>query len=258
MTNRSTRRMFLRMSATGLSILAIRPFRATAADGDAAQLLNAAAKAMAALKTFHFEMETVDGKSTILENLELQKVEGDVLRPDSFRATLTAKVAVAKVSVDVISVGGAVWVTDPLQAGTVWRQVAGDGEQNIGAAFTDLINPDRLFLAAISLIGDPQIEGNEKVDGVDCTVVTGQFDPKRLSDLASPTAGGLGTPVEGEVNTPSILTGEPVYLTAWIADDGRVMRIEEEGPLTTSESNDVVRRITFSKFDEPIEITAPQ
>jgi len=36
------------------------------------------------------------------------------------------------------------------------------------------------------------------------------------------------------------------------------MRIEEEGPLTTSESNDVVRRITFSKFDEPIEITAPQ
>ena len=251
MTNRSTRRMFLRMSATGLSILAIRPFRATAADGDAAQLLNAAAKAMAALKTFHFEMETVDGKSTILENLELQKVEGDVLRPDSFRATLTAKVAVAKVSVNVISVGGAVWVTDPLQAGTVWRQVAGDGEQNMGAAFTDLINPDRLFLAAISLIGDPQIEGNEKVDGVDCTVVTGQFDPKRLSDLASPTAGQ-------EIATPSILTGEPVYLTAWIADDGRVMRIEEEGPLTTSESNDVVRRITFSKFDEPIEITAPQ
>ena len=62
----------------------------------------------------------------------------------------------------------------------------------------------------------------------------------------------------GRVNTPSILTGEPVYLTAWIADDGRVMRIEEEGPLTTSESNDVVRRITFSNFDEPIEITAPQ
>ena len=62
MTNRSTRRMFLRMSATGLSILAIRPFGATAA------------KAMAALKTFHFEMETVDGKSTILENLELSLI----------------------------------------------------------------------------------------------------------------------------------------------------------------------------------------
>ena len=55
-----------------------------------------------------------------------------------------------------------------------------------------------------------------------------------------------------------MLTGEPVYLSAWIAGDGRVLRIEEEGPLTTSESNDVVRAITFSMFDEPIEITAPQ
>ena len=258
MTNRSTRRMFLRMSAAGLSILAVRPFGATAADGDAAQLLQAAAKAMAALKTFHFKMETIEGQSTILENLELQKVEGDVLRPDSFRATLTAKVAVVKVSVDVVSVGGAVWVTDPLQAGTVWRQVAGDGEQNAGAAFTDLINPDRLFLAAISLIDDPKIDGTEEINGVECTVVTGQFDPKRLQDLASPVADDLGTPAEGEVNTSSMLTGEPVYLSAWIADDGRVLRIEEEGPLTTSESNDVVRAITFSNFDEPIEISAPQ
>jgi LppX/LprAFG-like lipoprotein len=258
MSNRSTRRMFLRMSAAGLSILAIRPFGATAADGDARQLLQAAAKAMAALRTFHFDMETIEGQSTILENLELQKVEGDVLRPDSFRATLTAKVAVVKVSVDVVSVGGAVWVTDPLQAGTVWRQVAGDGEQNAGAAFTDLINPDRLFLAAISLIDDPKIDGTEKINGQECTVVTGQFDPKRLQELASPAAGVPGTPAEGEVNTSSMLTGEPVYLSAWIADDGRVLRIEEEGPLTTSESNDVVRAITFTKFDEPIEISAPQ
>ena len=96
----------------------------------------------------------------------------------------------------------------------VRRQVAGDGEQNAGAAFTDLINPDRLFLAAIALIDDPKIDGTEKINGEECTVVTGQFDPKRLQDLASPVAGNLGTPAEGEVNTSSMLTGEPVYLSA--------------------------------------------
>jgi hypothetical protein len=250
MPTRSTRRTFLQTTAAGLAAISIRPLRARA-DEDAAQLIAAAAKEMAKVKTFHFDMETVDGKSTILENLELRKVVGDVVRPDSFQATLTAKVAVINVSVDVISVGGAVWVTDPLQSGKVWRQVAGDGEQNMGAAFTELINPDRLFLSAVSLIDDPKIDGTEKVNGEDCTVVTGEFDPKRLSELASPVAGE-------EVATPSILTGEPVYLSAWINTGGRVLRIEEEGPLTTSESNDVVRAITFSAFDEPVQITAPQ
>ena len=66
------------------------------------------------------------------------------------------------------------------------------------------------------------------------------------------------SPVAGEVDTTSILTGEPVDLTAWIAEDGRVLRIEEEGPLTKSESKDVVRAITFSAFDEPVEISAPE
>jgi hypothetical protein len=250
MLTHSTRRAFLQMSAAGLAAVSIRPLRAHA-DEDAAQLIAAAAKEMAKVKTFHFEMETVDGKSTILENLELKKVVGDVVRPDSFQATITAKVAIIDVSVDVISVGGAVWVTDPLQSGKVWRQVAGDGEQNAGAAFTELINPDRLFLSAVTLIDEPKIDGKEKINGEECTVVTGTFDPARLSELASPVAGR-------EVSTPSILTGEPVFLSSWITSAGRVLRIEEEGPLTSNESSDVVRAITFSAFDEPVQITAPE
>ena len=246
----ANRRMFLRMSASGLSILAIRPLR-VAADEEAERLLQAAAEAMAKVKTFHFQMETIDGRSTILDNLELKKVVGDVVRPDSFQATLTARVAVIDVSVDVISVGGSVWVTDPLQGGKVWQQVADASQTNGGASFIDLINPDELFLSAVQLIEEPVIDGTEEIDGQECTVVTGEFDPSRLQELATPQAGEV-------IATPSILTGEPVYLTAWIAGDGRVLRIEEEGPLTESESNDVIRAITFSAFDEPVEITAPE
>ena len=177
MTSHSTtRRMFLRMSATGLSILAIRPAR-VAADDEAAALLQNAAKAMTEVTSFHFEMETIDGRATVLENLELSKVVGDVLRPDSFTATLTAKLAVIEVNVDVVSVAGSVWVTDPTKPGKVWRQVASAGERGGGAAFTDLINPDRLFLAAVTLIEDPVVDGKEKIDGQECSVVTGTFDP---------------------------------------------------------------------------------
>ena len=250
MTSHSTtRRMFLRMSATGLSILAIRPAR-VAADDEAAALLQNAAKAMTEVTSFHFEMETIDGRATVLENLELSKVVGDVLRPDSFKATLTAKLAVIEVNVDVVSVAGSVWVTDPTKPGKVWRQVASAGERGGGAAFTDLINPDRLFLAAVTLIEDPVVDGKEKIDGQECSVVTGTFDPKRLQELASPVAGAVAT--------PTLLTGEPVYLTVWIAGDGKILRIEEEGPLTTTESKDVARAINFTNFDAPLEISAPE
>jgi lipoprotein LprA len=249
MTNRLSRRTFLRTSAVGLSAAAFGPVLASA-DEEADQLLRAAAEALAKIKTFHFEMKTLDGRATVLDNLELKSVAGDVVRPDSFQATLTASLAVIDVSVDVVSIGGAVWVTDPTKSGTVWRQIATGGERGGAGAFTDLINPDRLFLAAIALIDDPKVDGTEEIDGEQCTVVTGMFDPARLEDLASPSA--------GEVDTTSILTGEPVYLTTWIAEDGRVLRIEEEGPLTESESNDVVRAITFSAFDDPLEITAPE
>ena len=248
MTFHSSRRMFLRMSASGLSILAIRPMRASGNE-EATQLLQTAAAAMAELTSFHFEMEPVDGRSMILDNLELRRVVGDVLRPDSFRATITARLAVVDVDVDVVSVGGAVWVTDPTKPGKAWQQVATGGERSDGAAFTDLINPDRLFLAAISLIDEPVIDGMEEIDGQECTVVTGSFEPRRLQELASPVAGDPGT--------PSLLIDEPVFLTAWIAGDGRVLRIEEEGPVTASDSNDVIRAITLSAFDAPVEITAP-
>lgn len=249
MTQQLTRRTFLQLSAAGISLAALTP-RLASADEEATQLIKAAAEAMAKVKTFHFDMETIDGKATVLDNLELKQVTGDVVRPDSFQATLTASLAVIEVSVDVVSIGGAVWVTDPTKAGTVWQQVATGGEQGAAGAFTDLINPDRLFLAAITLLDDPKVEGTEEIEGQECSVVSGGFDPARLEELASPVA--------GEIDTTSILTGEPVVLTAWIAEDGRVLRIEEEGPLTQSESRDVVRAITFSAFDEPVEISAPE
>lgn len=223
------------------------------AQDDVETLLKMAAERMAALVSFHFAMETIDGRSTIMENLELTSVSGDVVRPDSFRASVTARLAIVDVTVDIVSIGGRVWVTDPLQSGEVWQQIETGNEGGGGdASFTDLINPDRLFLLAITYIEEPAIEGTEQVNGEDCTVVSGTFVPSRLQDMASPIA------EEGPAPDPSsLLADEPVYLTAWIAADGRVFRMEEAGPLTSAESNDVIRRLEFSNFDGDIEITEP-
>ena len=121
----------------------------------------------------------------------------------------------------------------------------------LAAGAADLVNPDRLFLLAITYIDEPTIEGTEEVDGEECTIVSGTFIPKTLQDIASPIA--EDAPDEAE----NLLSSDPVYLTAWIASDGRVFRIEEAGPLTDSESNDVIRQIDFSNFDGDIQIVEP-
>jgi hypothetical protein len=227
-----------------------------AQDDDVQALLSKAATRMASLTTFHFEMVTVEGRATVLENLEVTKIVGDVLRPASFRATITARLAVVNVDVQIVSVGGSVWVTNPLDGG--WEQIA--SADDLGAQdVTTLINPDQLFLQALELIDEPTIEGTERLGDTDTTVVTGTFDPSRLSQLATPEADAPSQEgEEGDMGMGPMLATEPVYLTAWIDDEGLVHLIEEEGPLTASESDDVIRAITFSAFDEPIEINPPE
>jgi hypothetical protein len=251
MTPICTRRSLLGLAAGAILADRIR-HEASAQDDDVTRLLESAAARMASLVSFHFEMETIDGKSLIMESLELTAVAGDVVRPDSFQATIDARLIMVEVSVDVVSIGGKVWVTDPLQSGTVWQQIADGSESGGGAAsFTDLINPDRLFLLAITYIQDPVIEGSEEINGEDCTIVTGTFKPSDLQEIASPIA--EGTPANAE----SLLATDPVYLTAWIAGDGRVFQMEEAGPLTAAESRDVIRRVSFTNFDGDIQIVEP-
>ena len=70
---------------------------ASAEGEDASALLAQAATTMAGVKSFRFELSTVQGQSTIFQNLELAGVEGSVLRPDRFQAKITAKIAIIEV-----------------------------------------------------------------------------------------------------------------------------------------------------------------
>ncbi len=119
-----------------------------------------AATRMASLNSFHFEIETIEGRSTVLDNLEVTEVVGDVLRPDSFQATITAAIAVIDVDVEVVSVGGSVWVTNPIEGG--WQQIA-DGSAATGRGRC-LHRPDQSRIGSScrrsALIEEPTIDGN--------------------------------------------------------------------------------------------------
>jgi hypothetical protein len=252
------RRAVLSYAGVGAVALGAAPLfarRADAQEQDVNVLLQESAAAMSALSSFTFELETVNGTSTILDNLELKKVAGSVKRPDSFMAAVTAGIAVVDLTVQVVGIGQRLWVTDPLdEEGRFIELSLGDDASGAGS-LAALINPDRVFLTAVGLVENAAIDGTEKIDGVETTVVTGEFDAGKLVSLASPTAGEDAS-LEGS-GFPAELILDRMPVTIWIDEAKRVVRLEIEGPLTSSESTDVIRGIDFFDFDELVEIPEP-
>jgi lipoprotein LprA len=220
------------------------PAPSAAADDEAVALLDRAAATMAGLESFHFTLTTPRGQTLFMENLELAALEGDVQRPDRFRATATARAAIVEVEVQVIGIGTRLWVSDPMAGGESYIEIDLAEEGGPEAALTDLLNPDRLLLEAVGLIEEPAIVGEEEIDGVETTLVEGVFDPSRLSEVATPVP-------------PGLLTGEPLLVGIWIDEEGRVRRMELDGPLTEAEERNVTRRLDLSAFNEPVEIEPP-
>lgn len=219
----------------------------TQAEGEARSLLERSAETMAGLESFHFALSTPRGQTLILESIELVQLDGDVQRPDRFRASISARAAIIDVSLRIVGIGDRVWLTNPLVQDETFEEldlgqgVGGSGMD--GTSLLDLLNPDRILLQAVERIENPSIVSQDEIDGIDVTRVDGTVDLGQLE--------ADGTPI------PGLVTDAPIPLSIWIDESGRVIRLELEGPLTAVESPDVLRRLDLSGFDEPVEIEAP-
>jgi hypothetical protein len=209
-------------------------------DEDAVAELRSAAQAMADLETFEFEIETVRGESTIFQGLAVDKIEGAVRRPTDFTATVTVSLPIGSISVTAVGTEGSAWVQDPLSDGQ-WIELEG------AEGITAVINPDTLILSSIGLIQNATIDGTERVDGVETTVIAGEVNfAETANDLSN-----------GSLDLPAEITAESLPVLIWIDDMHRVLEIEVTGPIVSSESSDVIRSIRFFAFDEPVDIEAP-
>lgn len=213
---------------------------------DATPILVKAAEAMSEVQSFRFELTTVRGESTILQNLELAGVTGAVQRPDRFQATITARVAVVEVDVEVIAIGSRVWVSDPMASSETFIEITSD-DPAVGEQLTNLINPDRLLLQAVGLVQEPTVDGFETIERARTTRVVGTVDLAEIPQFAQ------ATPEAAR----DLLVLDEMPVTLWIDGEGHVVRMEVDGPLTRDESVDVVRRITLYDFDAPVDIVEP-
>jgi hypothetical protein len=209
-------------------------------DAAAHALLQKSAAAMAKVDSFHFALRTEGGTTTIMQGIELQSIEGDVVRPDKFTAKVTAKLAIVTLDLTVVGVGNRVWITDPTsRTGNFMELTSGQGAAQPVA---DLLNPDRLLLRAVDLIANPTIAGTEKVGGVETTRIEGTFDVSRA---------GVGPPAAGALD----LGPKPFKL--WMDGEGRVVRLELDGALTAAEQPSIARQLDLTKYGEKVTITPP-
>jgi LppX_LprAFG lipoprotein len=243
-------------AAAALSIVSLRIAQpAVIADEDTTQLLQAAAKAMTELKSFSFVLRNEGGTTKLLNIVELESVEGEVLRPDSFHAQATAKVAVLTVKVDIIGIDGNLYVSDPTAPSGTYLQIS--TSDMTGVDIASVINPDALILKSVTVVEEPKIDGTAKIGDVETTKVSGTVVLQKVIELAGFT---IATPTPGEGGTqaePQLILDQPLDVTIWIDQDNRIRRIRLIGAILTSDDPGIARVIDFSKFDEPVTIEAP-
>ncbi|HKG25438.1 MAG TPA: LppX_LprAFG lipoprotein [Thermomicrobiales bacterium] len=196
-------------------------------------LLAKAVATMSAVTSYRFVLTYEDGKTTIYRQINMEKAEGAVQRPDRFQATVEAKLGPVTVDVDIVSVEGRVWV-----------QVAGV-EEEVGInedVARVLLDPTAILIGAAASIRQPVMVGDEQIDGITATRIAGVADP---SDL------GVGA------ENPLLTTAGPLPVELTITDDGHIVGLWLDGALIRADSEDVVRRMDLSAFDQPVQIEAP-
>jgi hypothetical protein len=244
-----SRRHLFGLSGGALAVLAVGSAGAQSAtpdtatpvirgDDEAVSLLNQAVEAMTSLETFHFLIETTSGETKLMDLLEIDSIEGDVRRPFDFQTTVEASLFMGSIDITAIGIDGQVSIEDPTSTEGKWIDLGTD------TATLSLLNPDYLLLQAVSIVHDAELDGDEKFDGVETRKVTGTVT---LPD------------VTGEIDPAgaAALSTEPLDVTVWIDERHYILGIEFVGPVLESESVDVTRLITFSAFNEPVEIEKP-
>lgn len=199
---------------------------------DADALLEAAAQRMDAVEAFHFLLTQENGTTGILLGLQLVSAEGDIAGPDRAQLEVKAKLGTTNIAMKIMVLPDASYITNPITGR--WQEEA----VSISAFF----NPDTGVTALMRAVTDAKATRRERMGGVDTYRVEAMVDSGDLDLFAA--------------DAPP---GRALKARAWIGvDDPLVYRVEIEGSVTPDEPDNVLRRLDLSRFDQPVEITAPR
>lgn len=203
------------------------------------EMIAQASAATLAQPTFAISVRNERGKTTVFPGVQLLGVDGVVKQPDRFRATARAKALFINAELQVVGIGGKLWMSNPIQ-GT--KQLK---ERHVDAKYLPLTRPDTIVQLLLKLLEAPRIDRTEKLGPRALNVVTGRFNLTRLGEVAPELIGG------------PIRTDQALPVEVWIDDAAMIHRLKIFGPMVTYDDPNLVRVIDFSRFGDPVTIDDP-
>ena len=204
---------------------------------EAEAILAASSARLAEVQSLHFVLQ-IEGETFIDESgsIRLLSAEGDLARPDKVSVEFRINVLnTADVSIKMVTIGDRSWTTDLITGN--W----GDAPPEFGYNPSVLYDNQEGLGPVMGKLENPQITGEEEVDGRQATVVNGTVDSSVIAPLTAGT-----------------MTGDDVQITLWIDQEtSDLLQVRVVEPDSSGKENPATWTMLLSGFDEPISIEPP-
>jgi LppX_LprAFG lipoprotein len=200
----------------------------------AQQLLTALQKNFRSVSAFHVVMKEDNPGSVTAQQVQIRSANGDVVMPDKVKGQATVMLSGQSVTVNLISVGGNQFITDPITG--QWRVIKGVLDPRT------LTNPDTGILSLINKARNVSQPSDDTVNGVPCWRVTGQLNARYLAFF---TGGGVPA---GAMLQMSTCVGKA---------DALPYQLKVTGQAAAGDTAQTTRTFLLSNYNENVSITAP-
>ena len=193
-------------------------------------ILDECGNAMSALASYRFHIEHDDnGGTPIAQGMTLTVASGSVAVPDRLAVDFSGTAGSFAVKGSLIAVGDEVYMTNPLSG--EWHAVS--------SALNPLefFDPSQGIADILAQVQDPTLISHDASEY--------RIGGRLPADALAPLFGE--TEPQSSVNVTLTIDRTRLHLT----------RARLEGRITPTEADGLVRTITLSEFDEPLDIAAP-
>jgi hypothetical protein len=200
----------------------------------AQSVVSNASDKMQALNSYHFVLDQVGGGTPIAMGIEMKKAEGDVLKPDKLKMSISGTALGFSIQVQLITVGGVIKMTNPLNG--QWETLS-DQFKILG-----IFDPTSGIAAILKQVSNLTALDDQQSGGVPCYHLKGNVSSDALNALTGSSVSGVNINVE-----------------LWIGKgDFLVRTIQLTGKITETEVSGIVRTLSLSNFGQALSIELPQ
>ena len=192
-------------------------------------VLERSGEVMEALESFHFRLTHESGGTPIGQGLVIREVQGDVARPDKISLEVSGLAGSFAMRLSLITIGDNGFISNPITG--EWEPVPAE------VSPLGFFEPTRGVSEIMRRIESPRLISTDD----DSYTISGTIASEGLASLFGAVEEGNSIDIDVVIDATSLF----------------LLEARLEGRITASEEDGVIRIITLSRFNEPVEIESP-